>query len=88
MNRNKVTYLAFIDLEKAFDKLYWNKVFLILQEKDVTEYDLKIIHSLYTNQTACIKKGEITANGQVKKGIRQECTLSPPLFNYFIKNYK
>jgi hypothetical protein len=40
---------------------------------------------LYKNQTACIKKGGITTNAQLKKGVRQGCTLSPPLFNCYIE---
>jgi len=58
---------------------------LTLREIGFEQYDLRIIHSLYKNQTACIKKGEITANAQIKKGVRQGCTLSPSLFNCYIE---
>lgn len=85
IDRNKVTYLAFIDLEKAFDKVNWNKMLLVLREIGVEQQDLRIIHSLYKNQTACIKKGEITTNAQIKKRVRQGCALSPPLFNCYIE---
>jgi len=67
IDRNKITYLAFIDLEKAFDKVNWNKMLHILREIGIEQQDLRIIHSLYKNQTACIKKGEITTNAQKKK---------------------
>ncbi|KAL4152963.1 hypothetical protein QTP88_000796 [Uroleucon formosanum] len=80
-----ITYLAFIDLEKAFDKVNWNKMLHILREIGIEKHDLRIIHSLYKNQKACIKKGEITTNVQIKKGVRQGCTLSPPLFNCYIE---
>jgi len=85
IDRNKITYLAFIDLEKAFDKVNWNKTLNILREIGIEQQDLQIVHSLYKNQTACIKKGEITTNAQIKKGVRQGCTLSPPLFNCYIE---
>jgi len=62
IDRNKVTYLAYIDLKKAFDKVNWNKMLLVLREVGVEQQDLRIIHNLYKNQTACIKKGEITTN--------------------------
>lgn len=77
--------MAFIDLEKAFDNVNWNKMLLILREIGIEQHDLRIIHSLYKNQTACIEKREITANAQIKKGVRQECTLSTPLFNCYIQ---
>jgi len=85
IDRNKITYLAFIDLEKAFDKVNWNKMLLTLREKGVKQQDLRIIHRLYKNQTAYIKKREITTNAQIKKGVRQGCTLSPPFFNCYIE---
>ncbi|KAL4132882.1 hypothetical protein QTP88_009959 [Uroleucon formosanum] len=69
------------DLEKAFDKVNWNRMLHILREIDIEQQDLRIIYSLYKNQKACIKKGEITTNVQIKKGVQQGCTLSPPLFN-------
>lgn len=84
ISKNKMTYLAFINLEKAFDKTNWNKMLFILQEIGVKQYVLKIIHSLQKNQTVCIKK----ANAQIKmksdKGVPLS-TLSPPLFNCYIK---
>jgi len=85
IDRNKITYLAYIDLEKAFDNVNWNKMLLILREIGIEQHDLRIIHSLYKNQTACIKKRKITANAQIKKGVRQGCTLSTPLFNCYIQ---
>lgn len=35
-DRNKVTYLAFTDLEKTFDKVNWNKMLLTLREINMT----------------------------------------------------
>ncbi|XP_025413749.1 uncharacterized protein LOC112685915 [Sipha flava] len=57
----------------------------ILREIGIEQQDLRIIHNLYKNQTACIKKGKITTNAQIKKGVRQVCTLSPPHFNCYIE---
>ncbi|KAE9527065.1 hypothetical protein AGLY_013713 [Aphis glycines] len=58
---------------------------LTLRKRGVEQQNLRIIHSLYKNQTACIKKGEITTNALINKGVEQGCTLSPPLFNYYIE---
>jgi len=56
IDRNKVTYLAFIDPKKVFDKVNWNKMLLVLREIGVELQDLRIIHSQYKNQTAALKK--------------------------------
>lgn len=61
--------MTFIDLENAFDKIHWNKMLLTLREIGVEQHNLRIIHSLYKNQTTCIKKLEITVNVQIKKGV-------------------
>lgn len=45
-----------LDLEKSFDKVNWNKMFLTLREIGVEQHDLKIIHNLYKNQTAYKKR--------------------------------
>jgi hypothetical protein len=85
IDRNKVTYLAFVDLEKALDKVNRNKMLLALREIGVEQQDLRIIHNLYKNRTACIKKGEFTTNAQINNGVQIRCTLSPPLFNCYIE---
>jgi len=46
IDRNKVTYLTFIHLEKAFENFNWNKMVLTLRKIDVEQYNLKIIHNI------------------------------------------
>lgn len=55
------------------------------KQKGVEQQHLKILHFLYKHQTAEIKKGETTVNAKIKKGTRQGCTQSPPLFNRYIE---
>lgn len=78
--------MAFLNLENAFDNVSWNIMFPTLEEVGFEWQDLKILHSLYKHQIAEIKIWEATANARIKKGLWQGCTLSPPLFNYFIEN--
>jgi hypothetical protein len=58
---------------------------LVLREVGVEQQNLRIIYSLYKNQTACIKKGGITTNAQIKKGVREGYKLLLPLFNCYIE---
>lgn len=59
--------MTFVDQEKAFDNVNWNIMFHTLQEIRFEQQDLKILHSLYRQQTAEIKKGDITVNAKIKK---------------------
>lgn len=82
----KPTYMAFVDLEKAFDNVKWKKLFKILRAINVDFKDRRIIYNLYKNETAvfeCKTGANITA--KIKKGVRQGCNLSPMLFNLFIE---
>jgi len=74
IDRNNVIYLTFVDLEKDFNKINWNKMLLTLREICVEQRDLRIIHSPYKNQT-----GKITSNTQIKNGVRKWFTLSSPI---------
>jgi hypothetical protein len=76
--------MAFVDLEKAFDNMDWNRMFEIL--KKIVKYkDRRIIHSLYKNQMAVVKCGGIEKEAWIKKGVRQGCSLSPLIFNTYIE---
>lgn len=58
-------------MEKAFDNIIWNITFYTLQEIEFELQDLKILLSLYKQQTAEIKRGEVKINAKIKKGMRQ-----------------
>lgn len=83
---NKDTFATFIDLEKAFDKIDWIKLFKTLKVKGIDWRDRRIILNLYRDQ-----KTEIDVNGskkeaKIRQGVRQGCPLSPYLFNLFIED--
>lgn len=59
--------MAFIDLEKAFDDVSWNIIFYSLQEIEFEQQDPNTLHCLYKQQTAEIRKGEITVKAKIKK---------------------
>jgi hypothetical protein len=55
IDRNKKTYMAFVNLEKASDNVEWNRMFEILKKIGMKYKDRRIIHSLYKNQRAVVK---------------------------------
>lgn len=79
------TYLAFIDLEKAFDKVDWNILFEILKAAGVKYKDRRIIWCLYKEEKAVIRCGSHNEEAAIQQGVRQGCSLSPILFNLYIQ---
>lgn len=51
---NKPLFVAFVDLQKAFDNVNWNKMMDILKDIGVNYKERRIIYNLYRNQTAHI----------------------------------
>uniref|UniRef100_A0A8D9E3Z3 Craniofacial development protein 2 n=1 Tax=Cacopsylla melanoneura TaxID=428564 RepID=A0A8D9E3Z3_9HEMI len=86
MRIDKPLFIAFVDLQKAFDNVNWNILFEILKEIGVDYKDRKIIHSLYKNQTANVQVNNSEwQKASIRKGVRQGCKISPDLFNVYIE---
>jgi hypothetical protein len=77
---DKSTHMAFLDLEKAFDKINWKLLFMSLQNAGIDWKDRKFFFNFYKNQATVI---EVNGHKEEAK-IRQGCSLSPYLFKLFI----
>uniref|UniRef100_A0A803SQE2 Reverse transcriptase domain-containing protein n=1 Tax=Anolis carolinensis TaxID=28377 RepID=A0A803SQE2_ANOCA len=78
--QKEVGFLS-LDAEKAFDKLNWDFVKLLLKELDFGMQFINGIQSIYNQQKAKLRiNGEITEEFEIKKGTRQGCPLSPLIF--------
>ena len=84
--KGKDTYMAFVDIEKAFDNVKWNKMFEILKETGIKFNERRTILNLYKGQKAMIRIEGEEGEANIKKGVRQGCSLSPVLFNLYIEN--
>ena len=87
----KKIYFCFIDYAKAFDCVDHNKLWKILKEMGVPDHLTCFLKNLYADQEATVRTGHGTTDWfQIGKGVRQDCTLSPCLFNlyteYIMKN--
>ena len=73
--------MAFIDLEKAFDRVPREVRWWALREVEVEEWLIKVIQSLYEGATTSVKlrSGE-SLPFEVKVGVQQGSVLSPLLF--------
>ena len=80
----KNIYFCFIDYAKAFDCVDHNKLWKILQEMGLPDHLTCLLRNLYAGQEATVRTGHGTTDWfQIGKGVRQGCTLSPCLFNFY-----
>ena len=85
IEKDRVMFMVFIDLEKAYDNVCREKLWRVLSEYGVRGRLLRSIKALYEGGRARVKVEGMESQGfRVRKGVRQGCTLSPWLFNVFI----
>ncbi|KAF0746843.1 Reverse transcriptase domain-containing protein [Aphis craccivora] len=85
IDRQKITYMAFIDLEKSFDSINWTSLFKIVEETEIDFKDRRILYKIYEEQEVIININTTTVTAKIQKGVRQGYPLSPALFNVFIE---
>ena len=85
IEKDKKTYMAFVDSEKAYDSVSREKLWKVLDEYGVKGKLLGAIQALYVDGKARVKVGRMESElFDVCRGVRQGCTLSPWLFNVFM----
>ena len=84
IDQNRKLYVCFIDYEKAFDRVTWNRLFPLLENLGIENKIIKLIKNLYQKQEAIVSiEEELTEPVHIKRGVRQGCLLSPGLFNAY-----
>ena len=79
--------MAFLDLEKAFDRVNRNRLWQILNWRSTHYHLIEAIKSPYKNTSVQIDTGrKILEKIYISQGVRQGCNLSPALFNIYIDN--
>ena len=80
-------FIAFIDIEKAFDKLNHEKLFKILKRRGIPLYIVNVLMFWYIAQQFQIRwGGTLSRKFSISNGIRQGGLLSPLLFNAYMEN--
>ena len=80
----KNIYFCFIDYAKAFDYVAHSQLWKILKEMGIPDHLTCLLSNLYAGQEATVRTGHGTTDWlQIGKGARQDCILSPCLFNLY-----
>ena len=80
----KNIYFCFIDYAKAFDSRDHNKLWKVLKEMRIPDHMTCLLRNLYAGQEATVRTGHGTTDWfQIRKGVCQDCILSPCLFNLY-----
>ncbi len=78
---NKPLYMAFVDLEKAFDRVPRRVIWWALRKLGVEEWLVLLIQSMYDNARSRVRVGRnLSDEFSVRVGVHQGSCLSPLLF--------
>ncbi len=78
-------FAAFMDLEKAYDRVNWSALWDISKIYGEGGKLLSAIKSFYEDASVCIKiSGETSEHFELKVGLIQRCVMSPWLFNNYV----
>ena len=81
LEKKKDLWMAFVDLEKAFDRVPREVVWWALRRLGVEEWLVRVIRAMYEGVTTAVKlKGGVSDEFEVKVGVHQGSVLSPLLF--------
>ena len=78
---NKRLYIAFVDLEKAFDRVPRKVIWWALRKLGVDEWIVRLVQGMYSNARSRVHVGKgYSEEFEVKVGVHQGSVLSPLLF--------
>ena len=78
---NKRLYMAFVDLEKAFDRVPRKVIWWALRKLGVEEWIVRLVQGMYANARSHVPVSEgYSEEFEVKVGVHQGSVLSPLLF--------
>ena len=84
-SRKEEMYIAFIDMEKAYDRVDRRKLFEIIRMYGIDERLVSLIERVYEDNRVKFELGRHKTEWcNSESGLRQGCPLSPLLFNIYV----
>jgi hypothetical protein len=81
----RAVYLAFVDLEKAYDSVWREGMWRMAEHYGVAMRVVTILRNWYRGVCSCVRvEGECSEYFEVGTGLRQGCVMSPTLFNIYM----
>ena len=78
---NKLLYMAFVDLEKAFDRVPRDVIWWAMQKLGINKWLVRLVQSMYKDVRSRVRVGSgYSEEFGVKVGVHQGSVLSPLLF--------
>ena len=85
LREGKKTYAFFLDVQKAYDTVWRNGLWVKMWELGVRGKMWRVIKEMYrVSRSAVLLDGECSEAFDVQQGVAQGCSLSPILFSVFI----
>ena len=85
IEKGKEVFCAFMDLEKAYDRVDRGAMWQVLQMYGVGGRLLEAVKSFYRESYACVRVAQGESEWfSVRVGLRQGCVMSPWLFNVYM----
>ena len=77
---NKPLYLAFVDLEKAFDRVPRKVIWWAMRKLGVDEWAIRVVQGMYKDAKSRVRiNGKYSEDFNVNVGVHQGSVLSPLL---------
>lgn len=74
--------MAYVNLQKAFDSVHWKALWDPQQLCGIPPRTVGVLTSRYFAAESALNCGEdVSSSFSVDMGVRQGCSLAPPLFN-------
>ena len=80
-------YFCFINDAISFDYVDHNQLWKILKDMGIADHLTCLLRNLYAGQEARVRTGHEAMDWlQIRKGVHQDCILSPCSFNFFAEH--